>query len=132
MKQVVGVDIVQVSRFEKWKRWSDVQLKRVFSTEEISYAKSNQLFCAQRFAVRFAAKEAFFKAFCQLYPEKKINLLQSMAAVSVAKEMYGKPYLLIDYTQLFIDPLKSTVSLSHSNCCAIAVVQLSNSNCYCP
>ena len=49
-----------------------------------------------------------------------------MSAVSVAKEMSGKPYLIVDYQKLFINPLESVISLSHSNCCAIAVVQLHN------
>lgn len=126
MKQAAGVDIVQVSRFEKWKHWSENQLNRVFSIEEIAYAKSNPLFSAQRLAVRFAAKEAFFKAFCQLYPEKKISLLKIMTTVSVAKEASGKPYLLINYKKLFVNPLTITISLSHSTCCAIAVVHMHN------
>ncbi|RTL06853.1 4'-phosphopantetheinyl transferase superfamily protein [Candidatus Dependentiae bacterium] len=124
MKQSVGVDIVQVKRFEKWKNWSDTKLKRIFSTKEIAYAKSNMIFCAQRLAVRFAAKEAFFKAFQHLFPQKKISLLKIMLAVSVEKRLCGRPYLKVAYDKLFIDPLTTSISISHTDCCAIAVVQL--------
>lgn len=124
MKQAVGIDIVQVSRFKKWAEWSDEKLLRVFSAEEITYAKKNSHFTAQRLAVRFAAKEAFFKAVQHFYSDKKISLFTIISAVSVAKESSGKPYLAIDYEKLFIDPLKTILSLSHTSCCATAVVQL--------
>ena len=126
MKQAVGIDIVQVSRFKKWAELPDQKLLRVFSAEEIAYAKKNSHFTAQRLAVRFAAKEAFFKALQQLYPKKRTNLLVVMSAVSVAKELSGKPYLIVKYEKFSIESLHTTLSLSHTNCCAIAVIELHN------
>ncbi|HTM06090.1 MAG TPA: 4'-phosphopantetheinyl transferase superfamily protein [Patescibacteria group bacterium] len=126
MKQAVGIDIVQVSRFKKWAELPDQKLLRVFSAEEIAYAKKNSHFTAQRLAVRFAAKEAFLKAFQQLYPHKKLSLLTIFSATSVGKEISGNPYLIIQYEKFSIEPLHTTLSLSHTNCCAIAVIELHN------
>lgn len=124
MTHAVGIDIVHVQRFNEWGSWSDQKLRRIFSVTEIAYAKQNALFTAQRFAVRFAAKEAFFKAFQQLYPEKKISLLTVMNSVFVAKKESGQPYLVIDHEKIGINSLKANLSLSHTACCATAVVQL--------
>lgn len=58
----IGVDIVEISRIEKAiARWGDAFLQRIFTTEEIKYARQRSR-PAQHFAVRFAAKEAVFKA----------------------------------------------------------------------
>jgi holo-[acyl-carrier protein] synthase len=58
----VGIDMVKVTRIEDMMtRWGDRFLKRVFTPSEISYCfhKAN---ASARFALRFAAKEAFSKA----------------------------------------------------------------------
>lgn len=62
----MGVDIVDVSRIEAIIfRWHERFLKRIFTDTEIRYC-NNKKNPAQRFATRFAAKEAFIKA---LYPK---------------------------------------------------------------
>lgn len=64
----MGVDIVDVSRIESIIfRWHERFLKRVFTDAEIKYC-NNKKNPAQRFATRFAAKEAFIKA---LYPKQQ-------------------------------------------------------------
>jgi len=61
----MGIDLVDVSRIESIIfRWHERFLKRVFTDTEIKYC-NNKKNPAQRFATRFAAKEAFIKA---LYP----------------------------------------------------------------
>ncbi len=58
----VGIDMVKVTRMENIiVRWGDRFLNRVFTPAEIAYChhKAN---AASRFALRFAAKEAFSKA----------------------------------------------------------------------
>ena len=59
----IGIDIVEVSRIAKLIK-NKAFLKRVFTDQEILYcaAKKNM---AQHFAVRFAAKEAVYKALGQ-------------------------------------------------------------------
>jgi holo-[acyl-carrier protein] synthase len=62
----IGVDIVDVRRIERIVvRWQDRFLRRVFTDNEIRYC-NNKKNPAQRFATRFAAKEAFIKA---IYPK---------------------------------------------------------------
>ena len=58
----IGVDLVDVERIEDIiYRWLDRFLKRVFTLNEIRYC-NNKKDPAQRFATRFAAKQAFIKA----------------------------------------------------------------------
>ena len=62
----IGVDLVDVRRFESIiYRWKHRFLQRIFTDEEIRYC-NNKKNPAQRFATRFAAKEAFKKA---LFPK---------------------------------------------------------------
>ena len=58
----VGIDIVEVSRIEKAiDRWGVRFLERIFTEGEIQYCQDKAR-SASRFALRFAAKEAFSKA----------------------------------------------------------------------
>lgn len=62
----IGIDLVDVRRMEGIIfRWQEKFLKRIFTDKEISYC-NNKKNPAQRFATRYAAKEAFIKA---LYPK---------------------------------------------------------------
>jgi len=56
----IGVDIVEIQRIAKAVRNARF-LKRVFTPTEVSYCRSRKN-SAQHFAVRFAAKEAVWKA----------------------------------------------------------------------
>ena len=67
----IGIDIVDVRRIEGIIfRWQDRFLKRLFTENEIRYC-NNKKNPAQRFATRYAAKEAFIKA---LYPKGEIGI----------------------------------------------------------
>lgn len=62
----IGVDLVDVRRVEAIIfRWQDRFLRRIFTEKEIHYC-NNKKNPAQRFATRYAAKEAFLKA---LFPK---------------------------------------------------------------
>lgn len=62
----IGVDLVDVKRFESIIfRWQHRFLKRIYTDKEIRYCNTKK-HPAQRFATRFAAKEAFIKA---LFPK---------------------------------------------------------------
>src|ERR1051325_5126288 len=56
----VGVDIVEIDRITKSER-NPRFLKRVFAPSEVVYCRARKN-AAQHFAVRFAAKEAVWKA----------------------------------------------------------------------
>lgn len=69
----IGIDLVDVRRIEAIIfRWQDRFLRRIFTDKEISHC-NNKKNPAQRFATRYAAKEAVVKA---LYPKgtEGINL----------------------------------------------------------
>ena len=57
----LGIDIVEVSRLEKWLKDNKL-LQRFFSEEEIEYVLSKENGAPRYLAVRFAAKEACGKA----------------------------------------------------------------------
>jgi holo-[acyl-carrier protein] synthase len=58
----IGIDMVKVTRVESViARWGDRFLERVFTSPEIIYSR-DKADAASRFALRFAAKEAFSKA----------------------------------------------------------------------
>jgi phosphopantetheine--protein transferase-like protein len=123
----VGIDAVIISRFESWRFFSNKQLSKIFSLKEIEYAHSNRLFFAQRLAVRFAAKEAFLKAFQQIYPEKKIGLLIIAKAVSIGKNQSGMPFFIIDWKKISPDKkFQTTLSITHEQCHATAIVIIYN------
>jgi holo-[acyl-carrier protein] synthase len=57
-----GIDIVDISRFERFVREDNQPLfRRVFTPDEQAYCAAKR-HSAQHFALRFAAKEAFLKA----------------------------------------------------------------------
>jgi holo-[acyl-carrier protein] synthase len=59
-----GIDVVQISRIrESLNAFGERFSHRLFSTDEIAYAASDDALAAERFAARFAAKEAAIKAF---------------------------------------------------------------------
>ena len=88
----IGVDLVDVARVEAIIfRWQERFLRRIFTTEEIHYC-NNKKNPAQRFATRFAGKEAFIKA---LYPKGQSGI--SMRDIEIAEKdkrpvvnLYGK------------------------------------------
>ena len=65
----IGIDSVEIERFIPWTTFSQERLLRIFSPEEISYSLSVPRKAAERLAVRFAAKEAFYKAAIPLLPQ---------------------------------------------------------------
>ncbi len=58
----IGVDVVAISRIRRaLKRWGERFTRRIFTDEEVAYCMRKRD-PVPNFAVRFAAKEAFFKA----------------------------------------------------------------------
>ena len=60
----VGLDVVEIRRIrESIERFGARFLARLFSDDEVAYARQGEGQCAERLAARFAAKEAAIKAF---------------------------------------------------------------------
>jgi len=103
---MVGIDIVDVSRMEGIvKRFGDRFLDRVFTAKEIDYVRK-RVRAQESLAGRFAAKEAFIKAYGQTASLKEIEVLQER----------GRPYIV------FRGKKYSEVSISHERDYAVAVV----------
>jgi holo-[acyl-carrier protein] synthase len=112
----LGVDIEEVARFRKLVR-NQRFMKRVFTPEEVAYcnAKKNRL---QHFAVRFAAKEAIWKALSPVIRAGRFSV--GHRDIGVTNDPFGKPDAVLP------DSLKRyrrrlTLSLSHTDAYAVAV-----------
>ncbi len=104
----IGLDIVEIGRIKSLARRTPRFLTRVFTADEIAYcrAKKRQW---QHFAVRFAAKEAVWKAL------DRDGL--SLKDISVSRDRRGKPGVLVKGR-----PARGfALSLSHSESYAVAV-----------
>jgi holo-[acyl-carrier protein] synthase len=123
----IGVDAIAIHRFVYWHTYSRKKLSRIFSATEIDYCLSQKNKSAERFAVRFAAREAFFKALSAAYPQHSFPFLTVCAYLSVEKRD-GCPYFVFDWSCLQtmgiqeVLPAIIHVSLTHTESIAIAYV----------
>ena len=116
-----GVDIAETARIEQGlERHGERFIKRVFTPAEIAYCEKFKN-PAERFATRFAAKEAAFKALGTGW-RKGIRWLD----VEITQQPSGKPELILTgRAQEVARELRVTrmsVSLSHSDRNVVAVV----------
>lgn len=121
----VGIDAIAIERFSRWPTYERDRLERIFSTTEITYSLSNQLLARQRFAVRFAAKEAFFKAVSPLL-EKPLPFLTLCKLCQMVKTEQGMPNLHIQWDALPIrEAYHAQVTLTHTDtlACALVLIQ---------
>ena len=118
----IGVDILAVDRMRRILERENRFIYRVFTDEEIQYCES-QAWRAQHFAARFAAKEAFFKAFGTGWRDG-----MTWQNVWVDRDSLGKPSLcLCGPAKERFDSLGFKtihISLSHSREFAVAFVIL--------
>jgi len=125
----IGCDIVAVKRIRKFERFSRDKLTKIFSEEELDYCKADWA----SLAARFAAKEAFFKAFSSLLVKLKItshefSLLFLCKHVSVDKTTWDVPSLKVNWEaiekkiQQKLPVLEVELSIAHENDFAVAYV----------
>lgn len=122
----IGIDAVAIERFGHWHRFSKKKLQRIYSADEIEYCLQNVLISAERFAVRFAAREALYKALSTV-ANKKINFFVLLKATQINFSDAGVPKLTINWQKLvcYLDSTQSFyvfLSLSHTKDLAIAQV----------
>ncbi len=130
----VGVDIVEVARFQSWTKASQQRLSRVFTEQELNDCqRNNNAYDAEKLAARFAAKEAFFKALSATLinlkkTQQTFSLLRLCSAVAVTTPVWGVPVLIVDWKALEkiihqpLPILTVHLSLSHERSHAIAYV----------
>ncbi|MBK9480212.1 MAG: holo-ACP synthase [Bacteroidetes bacterium] len=117
----IGTDIIEVQRVEKLVG-SIAGKKRIFSDSEIAYCESKKN-KGENYAARYAAKEAFFKAFGTGWRGK-----MSFNEVIIKNNRLGKPDIeLIGDTLITVQKKKISkihVSLTHLKDIVNAVVIL--------
>jgi holo-[acyl-carrier protein] synthase len=118
-----GIDIVDISRFERFlEEGKGALFQRLFTARELEYCAGKKR-SAQHYALRFAAKEAFFKA-------SGLGLRDGMSwkDVEVTHNVLGKPDLELHgraaeiYAELNLK--RSLTTLSHDGAYAVAMVIL--------
>jgi holo-[acyl-carrier protein] synthase len=123
----VGIDSVQVKRFSQWSNIGVTQLKKIFSEEEIAYCLKSPRLSAQRFAARFAVREAFFKALCSMQQKSPMPFLRVCKAVMLLRSEHSIPVLKVHWQMLgqdesFAASLAVHCSLTHTQHDALAYV----------
>jgi holo-[acyl-carrier protein] synthase len=83
----LGVDLVEIARVKSLARRNSKFLTRIFSPSEIAYCKAKKN-PWPHFAVRFAAKEAVYKAL----GKAEVPL----TAISVVSDKHGRPSVTIN------------------------------------
>ncbi|WP_456464146.1 holo-ACP synthase [Persephonella sp.] len=115
-----GIDIVENKRIEKAiKKFGNRFLNRIFTENEIKYCygKAEYVSC---FSARFAAKEAFIKAFYQAF-QKNIPL----KSIEI-KGSAGKPAEILlhppdENVKSNLNRVKYTLSISHEKNYSVAI-----------
>jgi holo-[acyl-carrier protein] synthase len=116
-----GVDIAETSRIEgSLERHGERFTKRIFTPAEVAYCEKFRN-CAERYAARFAAKEAAFKALGTGWREG-IRWLD----VEVVHQSSGKPELVLtgkaQETARELRVTQMSVSISHPDRYVVAMV----------
>lgn len=126
----IGIDAVEIERFQTWKQFSKKQLERIFTLKEISYAFENKNKTAERLAVRFAAREAFYKAFSYFDPEHTFAFLTLCKNVSILNENRRAPKLAVNWNYVKkhskkeLNNIDTLISLTHTKTVATAYIIL--------
>lgn len=124
MLKGIGIDLVEIERFSRWESYGS-RLQKVFTQEEIDYCLKNRKLSAARFATRFAAKEALYKALSpHITPSTSFQTLCRHCSVSISAT---GPRMTVDLEKLGFPlsgahSLQVHLSLTHTATTAGAVV----------
>lgn len=128
----IGIDTVDVHRFAAYASQSDDMLQKIFSPSEIAYCLSKKD-PAPHFASRFAAREAFLKAYQAMMvhhynQEPMANLFTINKNVKVTHTNHGIPLLQVTWEHIipeYIIPPNVHISISHTQTVATVSIIIS-------
>ncbi|NLH40064.1 MAG: holo-ACP synthase [Elusimicrobia bacterium] len=117
----VGIDIVEVKRIKKLSGMSSF-IERVFSEKEQSYCKRFKN-TYERYAGKFAAKEAVIKAFKSLPAGelKSFFLKLPLKKINILNKSDGMPFLKIEGIKV-----DASLSITHTSDYAAAICIIEN------
>ena len=137
----IGIDIAQVDRFKRWASYSEKQLFKIFSEQELNdclcqFEQDSCKYNLECLASRFAAKEAFFKALSAALiklnlTKNTFHLLFTCQNVEIIKTTWDVPELKINWPE-FEDKIGQKLpkfqvylSLSHEKSYSVSNVIIS-------
>lgn len=115
----IGTDIIEISRIKKSIEDTDNKfIERIYTNKEIEYCESRKSQKYQHYAVRFAGKEAVFKAISSMLKNKfEIDWKD----IEILNDSSGRPYVNILKSKIS-DKINIDISLSHCKEYAVANV----------
>ncbi len=120
----IGVDTVEIERFSQWHTYSVKKLRRIFSASEIDYCLAQQAKSAERFAVRFAAREALYKALTPILSGPHLPFL-TLCSYTTIQKIDSRPVIVLsNESGIDMSSLHIHLSWSHSRTHATAFVVL--------
>lgn len=84
----IGTDIIEVGRMRKHLEGNDALTEKLFTDNEKAYCEKGNVTKWQRYAARFSAKEAFFKALGTGY-----RYGMAFHEIEVKNDELGKPFI---------------------------------------
>ena len=118
MKITCGTDIIEIERVkESIENVGTKFIERVYTEKEIEYCSSKNNMKYQHFAVRFAAKEAIFKAVSESLEEKTDIVWTN---IEILNNKDGRPYVSFINCDMEEKIENIDISLSHIKEYAIA------------
>lgn len=119
MNITCGTDIIEIDRIKKLiEDAKDKALDKIFTKKEIEYCESKNGVKYQHYAVRFAAKEAIFKAISNKL-DNKFDI--SWNDVEILNDKNGRPE--VNFITTKVKGIQSIeISLSHCKEYAVATV----------
>ena len=117
MEIKTGIDIIEVKRIqEAIERQGEKFLSRIYTQKEIEYCNNTGKMQYQHYAVRFAAKEAVFKAISSKLPS---GIGDVWTKIEIQNDGQHKP--IVNLEKLHLENIESMdLSLSHLEEYAVA------------
>lgn len=115
MKIASGVDIVEIGRVQKSiEHIGEKFLETIYTEREIQYCEGHKGNKFQHYAVRFAAKEALYKALSRFMDKDSLNWKQ----FEIQNSPDGRPVVNIENEKII------SIDLTMSHCKEYAVAQV--------